>query len=65
MSNSEIVEKWLDWLKNSIDTTIIEIHSEDDANWIIHYIKESVEADLGKFERGLKKEILTKVLKGE
>jgi hypothetical protein len=63
MTKKEIAISWLKWLKESIDNTIdlrianIEVNYESDIDWLIHYLQESIELDLGKFERGLKREV--------
>jgi hypothetical protein len=60
----QITLDWLNWLKKSIDTTIeakiVEVAESKEninVNWLTHYITESIELDLGKFRRGLTKEI--------
>jgi hypothetical protein len=66
MTKREAVESWLEWLKNSISETIeittneeVDSVSDDeiDADFIIHELQESIEYDLGKFRRGLAREV--------
>jgi hypothetical protein len=74
MTKREAVESWLEWLKNSISETIKITTNEEvdsmgddeiDVNFIVHELQESIEYDLGKFKRGLEREVLKAVLKGE
>jgi len=63
MTEKEMAVGWLKWLKESIDNMIdlrianVEVNYESDIDWLIHYVQESIELDLGKFERGTKREI--------
>jgi hypothetical protein len=66
MTKREIVEGWLQWLRDSIAGTIENVENEEldsmrddeiDIDFIIHGLKESIEMDLGKFERGIRREV--------
>ena len=65
MTKKETIISWLNWLKESIEKKIDIAQSDiseaedvrEEAEYIVHFISEGIEEDLGKFESGVKKEI--------
>ena len=62
MTKEEIAVGWLKWLRGGIYSTIEnqirDLEKEEvDIDWLIHYLQESIEYDLGKFGRGLRREV--------
>jgi len=65
MTEKEAIISWLNWLKNSIEHTIEIVESDineaedvkEEAEYIVHFISEEIEENLGRFERGIKREI--------
>jgi hypothetical protein len=69
MTKREAVESWLEWLKRSISETIdnqIEDLEKNEVNidWLVHYLDESIDYDLGKFLRGLQREVRGREVRG-
>jgi predicted methyltransferase MtxX (methanogen marker protein 4) len=65
VTKNEAIISWLNWLKESIEKKIDIAESDineakdtrEEAEYIVHFISEGIEEDLGRFERGVKREI--------